>query len=384
MKQRMFFIVLVVLLAISCSTGTANLRIQKAAEINHKKLGTVAFVVNDPTGEETFTRLKECIPEPVEETVAEGGVSNEDGSASAGFSLSISSNKPRIKKSAIDPQELAEIKNLISASVQSIPGRVPEIQVVPEDQADTVIELITTVKKEKSWKTRKTNDPAFGMCYSQGEDNPRVDLTIDMIMNVNKKGETVQQVTRKAGSEGTLPYNTDCYFSLKPGETREPEIISECQTRTKRAGQEGYLKASVNFDEWFATIKNIAFKQIPSAIVSPFLILEENVPVIFYKIKKPEGVKEANGHLSNGNWSEAKEIYENLISSLSSTPDLNPEDEAKFYHNYAITLMAEGDFEKAMEWLVKAKGLVDTDRHDRAIETLKYLIENEKKLNEQK
>jgi len=88
--------------------------------------------------------------------------------------------------------------------------------------------------------------------------------------------------------------------------------------------------------------------------------------------------------LSNGNWSEAKEIYENLISSLSSTPDLNPEDEAKFYHNYAITLMAEGDFEKAMEWLVKAKGLVDTDRHDRAIETLKYLIENEKKLNEQK
>jgi len=61
MKQRMFFIVLVAFVAISCSTGTANLRIQKAAEINHKKLGTVAFVVNDPTGEEKFIRAKGCL-----------------------------------------------------------------------------------------------------------------------------------------------------------------------------------------------------------------------------------------------------------------------------------------------------------------------------------
>lgn len=360
MKQRMFFIVMVAFVAISCSTGTANLRIQKAAEINHKKLGTVAFVVNDPTGEEKFIRAKGCLD---------------------GFVLS----DAQTSVSQVDQSELNDAKNIINSVVQSIPNSVPSIQIVSQEEAETTISIYTKLKKEIEWRTYKTNNAEllyFGACNSG--DYPVARLSIEVLMDVQKNGQSVQKVNKSADGYKNMEYGQDCYFNLEPGQVEEPNIIPVCQTRQQMSGGAGYRKVSINFDSWFNSLKQSIYPKILPAIGGAFMIMEENVPVTFYKIKKPEGVKEANGHLSNGNWSEAKEIYENLISSLSSTPDLNPEDEAKFYHNYAITLMAEGDFEKAMEWLVKAKGLVDTDRHDRAIETLKYLIENEKKLNEQK
>ena len=388
MSIRLLMLIFIGAVMVSCSTTMSSIHIRRAAEINPKKLGTVAFVVNDFTGEEIYTRTKECIPETDRESVS-GGVSKENaaGSASASFSITSSKRKPIIIEKSVPQDELNEYRKIVISSIQQLKNRVPDIQIVPQNQAETVITINGAVKKSKSWGTKKTTskrDVGIAQCYSVGPGNPKSKLDVEFTFNVSRNGEEVQTISKSVGGRIYLPRTTGCYFNPVKDENdhwREPDELSTCVTNDVDPATNKYLSTSVDFKEWFNTMKAAAVSNIEKTITNLFIIVDEDVPVTFFKISKPAGVEQANDFMASKQWEQAKSVYDRVVKSVGG--DMEQEEKGDFYYNYAIALMGSGKYEKAIDMIKKALDYYQKDEYQKLMKIAEELYENDKKLKEQ-